>query len=337
MKGKIMAIALVAVMALSAVGMMPTTVKGDAEYIQGYWWDSNDGKATYWDGNTGTYYGVVYAHTSEDPTDVSTAQDNGGDSDKGSYGIYKWSTNSGYDPFASQPVAGDHLWVYAEFLKDGMGTADGSQPYDHKGNGVANYTFCSNWTIDPSSEGTSPANALDNMAKIEMIPQPNVTSGTTTSGVAWMNITVQAFRYDEYRYQSPNFNKATFTNSIGFRAYVTDLSSGNTTTYDITNFTASGVAPATPNQADPGSTGIWWINLTAPEVSSKPGGISTNLQNNYRIQVSALFTDGAGGVYETTGRSNPPVYEPEFTTVLVPVLATIGLFVAVSYIYRKKD
>lgn len=329
MKGKIIAIALVALMAMSAVGVMPTA-KGAAESIQGYWWDSNDNFATYWDGDNDIYYGIVYAHTSEDVNDWSSSQDNGGEQDKGSYGVYLWDTTSGNDPFASQPGPGEHLFAYGEFLKDGMGSGVGDQPYNHKGNGVANYTFCSNWTIDPADESTSPTSQLDNFAKIEMIPTPTVTSGSD-----WMNITVEAFRYTSYRTEAPANNKATFENSIGFKAYITDVGSGTTKTYVINNFTASGTAPAPPQNADPGSTGIWWINLTSPQVSSKPGD-STNLANNYKIQVSALFTDGAGGSYETTGYSNPPVYEPEFGMVLVPILATIGLFVAVSYIYRKK-
>ena len=330
MKNKAIAIALIGLMAISAIGMMPAKVKGDAETIQGYAFDPNDGAVQYYDGTN--YYGVVYAHTSEDPTDWTTSQDNGGESDKSGYTLYSWSTNSGYDPFDSQPVSGDHLYIYGEALKDGMGAKDGSEPYNHLGNGVANYTFCSNWTIDPNGESTSPASQLDNVAKWESINM------TVTSGSDWMNITVQAFRYDEYRYQAPANNKATFTNSVGFRAYVTDKSSGNTKTYNITNFVPSGTAPAQPNAADPGSTGYWWINLTSSQLSGDQGNNPhTDLQNTYTVQTSALFSSGSGNpVYETQGRSEPPITVPEFSTILVPILATIGLFVAVTYIYHKR-
>lgn len=326
---KAIAIALIALMAISAVGIMPANVRADAEAIQGYVFDPLDGAVQYWDG--ANYYGVIYAHTSEDSIDWSTSQDNGGESDDSGYTIYFWDTTSGPYAFISPPAAGDHMYVYGEALKDGMGTADGSQPYNHMGNGVGNYTFCSNWTIDPNGEATSPASALDNVARWEPIVV------NVTSGADWMNITVEAFRYTSYRYQAPNWNKGNFDNSIGFRAYVLDLAAGTTNTYNITNFTASGTAPAAPNAADPGSTGIWWINLTSPYVSSKPGQPSPNLANNYRIQVSALFTDGAGGSYETTGQSEPPIVVPEFSTMLVPIVVTIGLFVAVTYIYRRKD
>ncbi len=328
MKNKAIAIALIGLMAISAIGMMPAKVKGDAEYITGYVFDDTGGVVQYNDSTS--YYGVIYAHTSEDPTDWSTSQNNGGESDKNGYTVYKWHTTDGYDPFSTQPGPGDHLYLYGEALKDGMGAKDGSQPYNHLANGIANYTFCSNWTIDPAGEGTSPAYALNNTVKWESI---NV---TVTSGSDWMNITVQAFRYTSYQCKTPNYNKGTYDNSIGFRAYVKDKSSGNTKTYNITNFSAGPNAPAKPNEADPGSTGFWWINLTNPDVKNA-GGNTIKLANSYTTQVSALFTDGAGGTYETTGQSEPPITVPEFSTMLIPILATIGLFIAVTYIYRKKD
>ena len=322
---KAIAIALVTIMAISAVGLMPIRVKAEADGIQGYWFDSNDGSVTYYDGTN--YYGVLYAHTSEDPTDWTTSQNNGGESNFGGYGTYNWDTTSGYDPFSTPPAAGDHLYVYGEALKNGMGTADGTQPYNHMGNGVGNYTFCSNFTID-TGETITPANQLDNVAKWEPIVV------TVTSGQDWMNISVEAFRYTSYRYQAPNFNKGTYDNSIGFRAYVYNKSSGNTNIYNITNFHPGPNAPAAPNAADPGSTGYWWINITSSQLKNT-GGNTIKLANNYVVQVSALFTDGAGGSYETQGRSDP-ITIPEFSTILIPIVATIGLFVAVTYIYRRK-
>ncbi len=108
---KAIAIAMIALMDISAVGMMPANVKAEADFIQGYWFDSNDGIATYWDGATGLYYGVLYAHTSEDPTDWTTSENNGGESDLGSYGTYSWDTGFGDDPFIDPPVAGDHIYI----------------------------------------------------------------------------------------------------------------------------------------------------------------------------------------------------------------------------------
>ncbi len=337
MKNKAIAIALIALMGISAVGMMPANVKGAAENINGYLIDSMDGTLTYYDGTS--YYGIILAHTSEDPTDWSNSTNNGGDANQGGFVSYTWDTTTG-DPFDSQPVTGDHMYIYGEALKDGMGAADGTTPANHLGNNVANYTFASNWTI-AEGVGASPANLLDNVAVWEPI---NVSATgdppqTIRSGADWMNITVQAFRFTSYQYVSPNWNKATFDNCVGFVAHIKYKGGGWLGNYTISNFTAGPNAPANaaPGVTDPGSTGYWWINLTSPTVSSAPGGDTVKLANNYIVQVSALFTDGAGGTYETTGWSEPPITVPEFSTILIPILATIGLFVAVSYVYRRKN
>ncbi len=339
---KAIAIALIALMAVSAIGMMPVKVKGaDADYIQGYAMDSLDGNVHYYDGTH--YYAVFYAHTSEDPTDWTTSQDNGGESSSSGYTTFSWTTSSGHDPFTSPPNDGDHMYMYAEALKDGMGTKDGSQPYDHMGNGVANYTYCSNWTIG-TGETKSPDQTLDNVGTFEAINvswtgwTPSSGEPQIKSGSNWMNITVQAFRFTSYRTQSPNFNKGTYENTVGFVAHIKNKDGSWLGNYTISNFTASGTAPANsaPGATDPGSTGYWYMNLTSPTVSVK-GGDSTKLANSYVVQVSALFSSGSGNsAYETTGQSNPPVPVPEFSTILIPIVATIGLFVAVTYIYHKR-
>ena len=343
MNKKAIAIALVALMAISAIGMMPMKVRGYAETIQGYTIAAYGDTTMNWYESSVGYRGNI---TGEDittpsngyPISSAAATDFGSgivafswSADSAGGGVYSWSTN---------PAYGDTLALICEIPANPIGAGDGSDPYNAIGSGNGlNYT----WVLfGPTIDTNFWPQQADFMGRPEPIPGVNLTRSKI--GGTWANISIPHFKYTDYNNTlGGSSGRGTYEAWHSYAVFIksdTDSNYTNWTYYGNTNGNISGPdspIPAYGNSTDPSTidTGYAYLNIT---------GLQPN--TNYWFLMRANFIGTGGylgglGSYTTYGSSGINMQIvlatlPEFTTILIPIVVVIGMFMVTTYVYRRK-
>ncbi len=368
MNRKAIAIALIALMAISAIGMMPAKVKaGIADNMQGgnlnvygnphllYYDDSDlDGKSStgeqYYRGNI---TGLDANNGAITHSYNQTGEVNDGDyySDDNYWCEYMWdATSAKYGWSPSPPSSGDTIVVVSEIPANGLGDKSGRNPQNAMGSGNGiNYTYATIWTNADTSNVADDQYAW--YGRYEPIPNYNAT--TTKVGDTWINMSIPLPKYTDWNDTGGKVeHRGTFD---AFKSYAVFMESpddsnyaSGTGPYDGMYFMGNAYnislgpdaplpayeqhAPSDPNNTD---TGYAWINITGLQLNS---AYYFKIRTNFDFgSYSGGYHGGMGsGVYTTYGSSLLfKVRFPEFSTLLIPVVITISLFVAVSYIRRK--
>ncbi len=361
MKGKIIAMALVALMLIGAIGMMPVKVKaGVADNMQGgnlnvY----GHPDLLYFDSNKDYHANITGLDASSGS--ITHAYNAGGEVNDGDYyndgnywSEYRWdatSTTYGWKP--SAPTAGDTVVVVSEMPANGIGAKDGSSPQNNmgSGNGV-NYTYATFYANIPSNANIAP-DQYSWYGRYEPIPNFNAT--TTTVGDTWINISISLPKYTDWNDTGKVVeHRGTFDTWKSYAVFIRSSDDSNylngSGSYDGWYFVGNATnviagpdsplpayeqgAPTNPNTID---TGHAYLNVTGLQKES-----------HYYVMVRMNFDFGSnhagygGGLgsyttYVSSGSAGPIVTTPEFTTVLIPVVAVIGMFLLAEFVYRKKD
>ena len=362
MNRKAIAIALIGLMAISAIGMMPVKVKaGVADNMQG-------GNLNVYGYNDILYYDGSNYRGNITGLDISTgaithAYNAGGEVNDGDYYSdgnywceYRWdATSAKYGWKPSAPAAGDTLVVVSEIPANGLGDASGSNPQNAMGSGNGiNYTYATVYQNVQSSDSNVAPDQYEWYGRYE--PIPNYDSATTTAGDNWINISIPLPKYTDWDDSNGVVHhRGTFDVWKSYAVFMVSPDDNNynngTGSYDGWYFVgnASNVvagpgaplpayeqgAPTDPSTID---TGHAYLNIT---------GLQKESRYYFMIRMNFDFGSNHGGyggglgsytTYVSSGASSTAVVTtPEYTTILVPIVATIGMFMVATYFYRKRD
>ena len=362
MKGKIIALGLVALMVIGAVGMMPVKVKaGVADNVQGGMLNVyGNSELLYYD-SSGKYHANITALDVNNGA-ITHAYNAGGEVNDGDYYNdgnywceYVWdatSTTYGWKP--SPPSAGDTLVLLSEMPADGLGAKDGSNPQNNlgSGNGV-NYTYAVFYANIPSNANIAP-DQYEWYGRYE--PIPNYDAAHTTVGDTWINVSIPLPKYTDWDDSNGVVHhRGTFDTWKSYAVFMVSPDDSNyangSGSYDGWYFVgnASDViagpdaplaayeqgAPTDPSTID---TGYAYLNITGLQ---RDCGYYSMIRMNFDFGSNHAGYGGGLGSYTTyvsSGASSQAVVTtPEYTTILVPIVATIGMFMVATYVYRKRD
>ena len=366
---KAIAIALVALMALSAVEMMPAKVKaGIADNMQGgnlnvYGYDN----LLYFDQNK-KYHANITAFDINSGA-VTHAYNAGGEVNDGDYYNdnnywceYVWdATSAKYGWKPSPPASGDAILLVSEMPANGLGSADGSNPQNNMGSGNGiNYTYAVKW---PSA---TTSNVADDQyawyGRYEPIP---IADGgdrgelkgytvKTEEGDSWINMSIPLPKYTDWNDTGGKvMHRGTFDVWNSYAVFIESPDDPNYETgvgpydgwYFVGNAYNVSTGPDSPLPAyeqgkptDPSTidTGHAWINITGLQPNSNYYFmIRTNFDfGSHRGGYHGGMRSGAYTVYVSSGKFRIQV--GEFPTMLIPVFAVIGMFMVATYAYRRK-
>jgi len=357
---KAIAIALVALMALSAVEMMPAKVKaGIADNMQGgnlnvYGYDN----LLYFDQNK-KYHANITAFDINSGA-VTHAYNAGGEVNDGDYYNdnnywceYVWdATSAKYGWKPSPPASGDAILLVSEMPANGLGSADGSNPQNNMGSGNGiNYTYAVKW---PSA---TTSNVADDQyawyGRYE--PIPNYDNDTTSVGDTWINISIPLPKYTDWNDTGGKvMHRGTFDVWKSYAVFIESTDDPNYTAgkgpYDGWYFAGNAsyvvTGPDSPLPAyekhaptDPSTinTGYARLNITGLQSNSH---YYIMIRMNFELGNNHAGYHGGLGSYTTyvsSGKSAKPIVTtPEFSTMLIPIVAVIGMFMVATYAYRRK-
>ncbi len=349
---KAIAIALIGLMAISAIGMMPVKVKAEATGLQGYTIAAYGGDYTmnFYNDSVG-YRGNITGCDVTTPSKGYPVSPKKSAKDFGD-GIvaFAWSSDSaGGGPYswAVNPSGGDTLALICEIPDHPLGNGTGYDPYSAKGseNGI-NYTWA---LFGPTHATNFWKEQADFMGRPEPIPGVNTT--LTKVGGTWINVTIPHFKYTDYNYTlGGSSHRGTYEAWHSYAVFIksdTDSNYTNWTYYNTTKGNISGPdspIPAYGDSTDPSTidTGYAYLNIT---------GLLPNTNYWFKVRPDFIGKGGYGGglgSYTTYGTSpvsdtdpkttgNQPITTtPEFSTILIPIVAVIGMFMVATYAYRRK-
>ena len=336
MKKKAIAIALIGLMALSAIGMMPVKVKANAEGLQGYTIAAyGDTTMNFYESSVG-YRGNITACDVTTPSNGYPLSPGTAATDFGS-GIvaFYWDATAGPadQSWDVNPSAGDTIALYCEIPANPIGTGDGSSPANAVGSGNGlNYT----WVLfGPTYAQNFWPQQADFMGRPE--PIPGVDTTQTTVGDTWINIYVPHFKYTDYNNTlGGSSGRGTYEAWHSYAVFIKSYTDSNYLTWTYVGNTNGNVSgpdspiPAYGDNTDPSTidTGYAYLNIT---------GLQPNA--DYMFLVRANFIGKGGyhgglGSYTTYGATISPI--SEFPSILIPTVAVIGMFMVATYTYRRR-
>ena len=354
MKRKIfvMMVAIVLGTAVLAVG----NVRADAESIRGFAIASDPNDEFYEDPNVqwldgGENAGRVTVINLDNPdtnTDMGTMADYAmNDMGEGSeisevYDQYNWDATAGQHPagWVEAPNNGDNIIFLAEY--DGIGE-DGLND---------NYVFATHLVVD-EDDTALPQQAAENLLRYEPIPQPvlNEEDGEPI-GNDYVNITIENFKYTDWdNEEGTTHRRGTFDVFESYAVYInggefTDWTYLGNSQQDPNRPQVDEPLPAWGDDTDPTTidTGAHYFNATELDggqyqfrVAPQFGPIGLEYDPVWGpLHEDEVAEGGAVGSF-VQGAASETFDTPEFGPgILVPVVATIGLFTAIA-IYRKKN
>ncbi|MFO7791600.1 MAG: hypothetical protein R6W73_01275 [Candidatus Saliniplasma sp.] len=339
----VMTIALVLGMAVLAAG----NVQADAQSVKGYAIASEGNNDFYDDPNVqwldgGNHVGNITVIDVDDPDQTNLGADFGMNDDgrgtewNNEYDTFSWSAGAdhpvGWD---TKPGTGDNIVFMAQY--DGI--ADGLNN---------NYVFAANLVADGEALPESNAQL---MLRYEPIPEPvlNPEDGEPI-GDNYLNISIENFKYTDFDNDAGTpQDRGTFHALQSYAVYIqgeeyTDWTYIGNSEQDPNQPVVDDPLPANGDNTDPTTidTGAHYFNASglnggqyqfrvAPQFG--PDGYDTPVWGPLYMDGEA---DGGAAASFAAGAASGTFDTPEFGPgILIPVVATIGLFTAIA-IYRKK-
>ena len=292
---------------------------------------------------------------------VKGSQSNDGDyyNDSNYWCEYYWSASNGdHEWKPTHPDQGDTLVAISEMPANGLGNASGYDPDNAMGSGNGiNYTYATIY-YDIPADANIAHDQLSWYGRYEQIP--NYNSTTSTNGTTWLNVSISLPKYTDWNdtggvvehrgtfdawesyavfMVSPDdSNYANGTGNYSGWYYMGNASSKNVTLGPDSPLAAyEQHKPTDPNTIDTGHT---YINIT---------GLKSDSRYYFMVRMNFNFGSNHGGyagglgsytTYVSSGASTQALKTkaaiPEFSTILIPVVAVMGMFLAVTYAYRRK-
>jgi len=320
MKKKIIIMALV--FSLALVSLSGAT-QGTIDQLQGYWARSHDEQAVFIDGDTGTYHANITA-VAMGSENVAINHGTGGAQPVDDFGTFLWdggSATHGWDP--DPAPQGDDVFFISEH-EDG-------------------YV----WATRRDDAGAEIADPQEDMwGQYEPIPVPYVEDEENDIGTDFIELRIDAPSYTCSN-MDDTYNQGTFELLDSYAVYMSE-DGGEWEYYGNAiqdNFTAGPDDPIIPyvEDTDPDTvdTGYYTINVI---------GLDPDTDYEFMVRMNFDFDGYEGGYggglgsYTTwqLGEVTPdPITTdpdaPEFGPgLMIPVVATVGIFVAITVYRRKK-
>lgn len=317
MKKKIIIIALV--FSLALVSLSGAT-QGTIDDLEGYWVESHDGQALFTDGDV--YYGNITA-VSMNSEMTAYNEHSGTYFEAEGAGYFDWAGD--HEVYGWQPdpaPIGDDVYFAAEH-PDGY-----------------------IWSAWRTSDSDTIANPREDLwGQYEPIPQPTVIETAPDYIEIQIDAPVFTCRYGGVAEDGQTYNQGTFELLDSYAVFMSEDGGeweylGNT---EQDNFTAGPDDPIIPYdyEEDPETvdTGHFTFNAT---------GLQPNTEYQFMVRMNLDFGGYEGGYggglgsYTTygAGTASEPVTTPsqsEFGPgLMIPVVATVGIFVAITVYRRKK-
>ena len=317
MKKKIIIIALV--FSLALVSLSGAT-QGTIDQLQGYWSESHDGQALLTDGDV--YYANITA-IAPNENEIAEAEEIGAYAGESfGAGSFLWDAGHSVYGFDNPVPIGEDIYFISEH-EDGY-----------------------LWATWRTSESPQVANPQDDMwGQYEPIPQPTVIETAPDYIEIQIDAPVFTCRYGGVAEDGQTYNQGTFELLDSYAVFMSEDGGewqylGNT---EQDNFTAGPDDPIIPYdyEEDPETvdTGHFTFNAT---------GLQPNTEYQFMVRMNLDFGGYEGGYggglgsYTTygAGTASEPVTTPiqsEFGPgLMIPVVATVGIFVAITVYRRKK-
>lgn len=254
-----------------------------------------------------------------------------------------WTDNSGYDTWQWDAGGGtgeDFQWNSNPTQADNIG--DMTYFIAQTSQGGTNYTYCTNSSIEDDT--SLPASSTDNDGRLEPIKTPS----SHTVGPEWINVTIPMPDFTDGAGGMGTYDNlksyAVFIDGTGYDGKTYLNNSMLKGSYDTDSTTYDQPLNAYTPRTDPGSvlTGEHYYNTSFDTTLTPDGTYNITLRMNFGTGAYSGGYGGGLGSYTTWGASgsygaiNTPTAE-EFPTVIVPVIATMSIFLAAIYYRRKRE